>query len=166
MAAVNDQYTEMTGPVLAAELGRRELNVSGKVEELRDRLREDDRQRAEKAAQADADGSDDAPEGEEAAEVPSQREPADHSTVMAVVLTEDQARALTVGEASFARFLKHVTGYTSRKYVAGDSVIGLADWENNVCRVFPFGVEIKLEEEPTEDGLERLAAANDELQGD
>lgn len=37
-----DQYDKMDGSALKEELTKRELGVSGKVDELRDRLREDD----------------------------------------------------------------------------------------------------------------------------
>lgn len=140
---IRDQYDDMTGPVLVAELGKRELNVSGKVEELRDRLRAHDAEQAQKAA----DGPDDTPEGDEtdadSTEVLEPRAPVDYSP-MAVVLTEGQARQLNAGETSIKRHFRYITSLAPRKYGAGDRVTGIADWENRVCRVLPFGVEIVL----------------------
>lgn len=161
---MTDKYDEMTGPVLAEELAKRELPVSGKVDELRDRLREDDKA---KAAQGDGDGSGTTSEGEETpageVEVPEPRQPVSHEPMM-VVLDEDQARILTAGEARVRRFTKHVQAHTDRKYCAGDRVTGIADWENQLCRVLPFGVEIPIRAEVTEDGLERLREADAQQQ--
>lgn len=43
----DDKYDAMDGPALKEELKKRELAVSGKVDELRERLREDDAKKAE-----------------------------------------------------------------------------------------------------------------------
>jgi hypothetical protein len=141
---MGDRYDDMKGPELAEELAQRELPVTGKVDELRDRLREDDQKRA----QEDADGADPADEGEgapdEEIDVPEPRQPVEYSP-MVVLLNESQARRLTAGEASIQRFTKHVSSISSRKFVAGDRVFGIADWENSVCRVLPLGVEIEIE---------------------
>lgn len=164
---MGDQYDEMTGPALSEELARRELPVSGRVEELRARLREDD----EKRAQSNTDGPDEtggAPDTEDdesnGVDVPEPREPVDYSP-MAVVLNEDQARVLNAASAALRRHFRYVMSMSERKYCAGDKVFGVADWANGVCSVLPFGVEIELEQEDEQDGLEKLRAANDELSG-
>lgn len=141
---IRDQYDEMTGPVLVAELGKRELNVSGKVEELRDRLREDDVRRAEKAEADKNDPPQGEETGEDASDVPEPRKPADYGP-MVVILNEDQARVLNASEAGLKRHFRYVTPMASRKYAEGDRVTGIADWANNVCRVLPFGIEIELD---------------------
>ena len=48
---MGETYEDMAGPALAAELARRELPVSGRVDELRARLREDDEKRAQEDIQ-------------------------------------------------------------------------------------------------------------------
>lgn len=158
-----DKYDEMRGPELAEELAKRELPVSGKVEELRDRLREDDAKPVNDPPEA-PEGSEDAPdpetEGEEV-EVPEQREPVDYDAGK-VVLTEAQARVLNAGEASLRRHFRYVFGMAERKYGEGDTVVVVMDWANNVARTLPFGIEIPLDVEDTSDGLERLREANDQ----
>jgi len=140
---MGDKYDEMKGPELAEELTRREIAMTGKVDELRARLREDD----EKRAQASADGPEPGGEGEETeaddAEIPEPREPA-RIQPYGVKLNEEQARLLTAGEARLAQFFKHVTPTGSRKYAAGDQVMAVASPEDTKVRVLPFGIEIEL----------------------
>lgn len=125
---MGDRYDDMTGPALGEELSKRQLAVSGRVEELRDRLREDDNRKAEEEAQRAADGSDPTPEGEDTdaddVEVPEQREPWDME-ILRLELTEDQARELTRREAGISRQFKHVAPFEPRKYLPGDRVAGV-----------------------------------------
>lgn len=145
MTEAKDRYDDMTGPVLAEELGRRELPVSGKVDELRDRLREDDARKADQGAQ---EGSADEPVGDtpsvEEVDVPEPRDPVDYDAGK-VILSEDQARILNAAEASLARHFRYVFQTATRKYCAGDTVLVVMDWPNSVARVLPFGVEIPLD---------------------
>ncbi len=138
-----DRYAAMAGPALAAELAERALPISGKVEELRARLREDD----EKAAQDDADGPADLVEGEEITpddvEETEPRQPVDYVTEP-LVLSAEQAAQLTRGEARLRAFVKHVNPLTVRKYVEGDAVVAVTDEPNNVAVVLPFGIEVAL----------------------
>lgn len=142
MSDEKDRYDEMTGPQLGEELSRRELTVSGRVDELRARLREDDARRAENGDQGDADDPNPDPEGEDPEtddiEVPEPREPSVVEVVQ-VTLDEDQARALTAGEARMRQFLKHVNPIAEQKHCAGDQVLAL---ETDVLQVLPFGVQI------------------------
>lgn len=146
---MGDRYDDMVGADLAEELADRELPVSGRVDELRARLREDD----ERRAQQPEDPTVDAGEGEDTeaddVDVPEPREPVDY-VPMAVVLTEDQARQLTAGEARLRQFTKHVTQMTARKYCVGDRVTGIAVPATGVLLVLPFGIEVTLET-PEED---------------
>ena len=135
MTEDKDKYDEMTGPLLAEELARRELNVSGKVDELRARLREDDARRAQEGA----DESGEAYEGEETQDVPEPRQPVDHDA-RALVLTEEQARKLNAGTANVRRFTKHVTPVPEVKYAAGDRVMAIRHPLNSGYSVLPHGV--------------------------
>lgn len=160
---MGDKYDDQTGAQLSAELVKRELPITGRVDDLRARLREDD----EKRAQAPQDGSDPDSEGEETeaddVDVPEPREPVDYGAG-AVVLTEGQARQLTAGEARVRQFTKHVSHLSVRKYCEGDRVTGIFDYPNALFLVLPYGVEITMEpEEDTSDGLQKLRAANDRL---
>jgi hypothetical protein len=145
---MGDRYEGMIGADLAAELAKRELPVSGKVEELRDRLREDD----EAKAQKDADAPDPAPEGEETeadgVEVPEPRQPIEQFTVQCE-LSEETARELTRLEARVAQFLKHVAPSKPFKYCAGDRVIGI-DLGDGYVHVIASGVRIKVDTENEE----------------
>lgn len=136
---MGDRYDEMKGPELAAELASRELPMQGRVDELRDRLREDDAQPANDPS------AEDAPEESETddVEVPEPREPI-RSEAMLVYLTEEQARALTSGEAALSRFMRHVMPIEAQKYCAGDQVMAV---ESDALRVLPFGIEIPKPEE-------------------
>lgn len=144
---IKDRYDDMGGPALAAELADRELAISGKVDELRDRLRAHD---AERAAQEDADGPDEVVEGEETGdevvELPEPREPVEYAAGR-LVLTEEQASLLTRGEAKIRAFVKHVNPMSERKYVEGDSVVAVLDHTARLALVLPFGIEIPLPEE-------------------
>lgn len=163
MSEAKDRYDEMTGPVLAEELGRRELAVTGRVDELRARLREDDAKRAEKAAEAPDEGDGGEETDTDDIDVPEPRQPIGYDP-MSVVLNEDQARTLNGAEARLRRHFRHVTPVAERKYCAGDRVTGIGDFENNVCRVLPLGIEIELErDDQDEDGLEKLSQADAEL---
>lgn len=148
---MGDKYDDMTGPTLSEELAIRGLPVSGKVDELRERLRENDAQKAEDASNP-ADEGDDTPYAENEAEEDAQpeRDP-EHYEPMSLVLNEDQARALTAGEAKMAQFLRHVMPFSQRKYVAGDRVFGVVVREINACRVLPFGIEVPLDESETQE---------------
>lgn len=143
---MSDRYDDLKGPELAAELTRRELSVTGKVDELRDRLRADD----ERQAQAAADGPDPDSGGADPADVvPEAQEPREPTEYLpgAVVLTEEQARQLTRGEARLRAASKHVTPMTERKYIAGDRVTAVFVWASRKALVLPFGIEIDLSEE-------------------
>lgn len=141
---MSDRYEDMKGPELAEELAKRELPISGKVDELRARLREDDELRA----QSDADTSNPDPEGEETdaddIEVPEPREPL-RIQPYGVRLTEEQARVLNAGEARVLQFTKHVSRVTPIKYAAGDQVMALGSPESTHVRVLPYGIEIELD---------------------
>lgn len=141
-----DKYDDMTGPMLAEELSRRELPVSGRVDELRDRLREDD----EKRAQASGGGPDDGSESEETeageVEVPEQREPIEQELVR-VRLDEDQARALTRAEASYARHMRYVFKVEPRKYLPGDEVAAVRFGDDGVVTVLGIGASLALSED-------------------
>jgi hypothetical protein len=139
---VRDRYDEMSGPALAAELQDRELPLSGKVDELRDRLRADD---AEEGAEPSPDGTDDVPEGaetgEEAFDLPEPRDPVEYAAGT-LTLTEEQARQLTAGEAKLRQFTKHVNPMSTRKYAEGDQVLAVLVPESGYAIVLPFGIEI------------------------
>lgn len=148
---MGDQYDDMKGPELAAELAQRELGVTGRVDELRDRLREDDQKRA----QADADGPDTPDEGDGTEEpeidVPAPRVPR-REQPYGVRLTEEQARVLNAGTASVLHFTKHVNRVAARKYAAGDQVLAIGSPEDTKVLVLPFGVEIELTDPAAEHG--------------
>lgn len=143
---MGDRYDDLTGPELASELTGRGLSVTGKVGELRARLRDDD----EKRAQEPADGPSPDHVGEEQAddgsEVPEPREPVEYRPD-GLVLTEEQARQLTRGEARLRASVKHVNPMTERKYAAGDRVVVIFAEHDRRALVLPFGIEIELTEE-------------------
>lgn len=140
-----DKYDDMTGPMLSEELARRELPVSGRVDELRDRLREDD----EKRAQASGGGPDDGSESEETeageVEVPEQREPVDQELIK-LTLTEEQARELTRAEAAYARHMRYVFRFEPRKYLPGDGVAAVT-YDRRTATVLGIGATLALSED-------------------
>jgi hypothetical protein len=146
-----DKYDALTGPELGEELKRRELPISGRVDELRDRLREDD---ARKAAESNANVPDPGSEGEETeageVDVPEPREPL-RIQPYGVKLTEEQARVLNAGEARVLHFTKHVNKVTAIKYAAGDQVMALGSPESTHVRVLPYGIEIELTRDENEE---------------
>lgn len=146
MSETKVNYDEMNGAQLGEELARRELPVSGKVDELRARLREDDEKRAQEAVT----GSDDPAEGEETSgaevEVPEPREPL-RMEFLTLTLTEDQARELTRREAGIARFMKHVAPFEATKYLEGDQVIGVTVDRKTAAVLGVVGLTIELEPE-------------------
>jgi hypothetical protein len=125
-----DRYDEMSGAELAAEAQERELPLSGKVAELRERLRA-------------ADASEGAGTGEEASDLPEPREPVAYA-VGTVTLTEEQARQLTAGEAKVRQFTKHVSPTPIRKYAEGDQVPAVLVPAEGYALVVPFGIRIDL----------------------
>ncbi len=64
------------------------------------------------------------------------------------------------GEGLHAHVVRRVLANTDPSH----RVTGIADWENQLCRVLPFGVEIPIRAEVTEDGLERLREADAQQQ--
>jgi hypothetical protein len=146
---MGDRYDDLKGPELAAELSERELSVTGRVDELRDRLREDD----EKRAQAAADGPDGGPATsdptEAGPEVPEPRKPLEMA-VLVLSITEDQARDLTAREAGVARFLKHVAPFEARKYVAGDRLVAVTADHRTAAVLGVVGLVVRLDSDQAE----------------